>query len=333
MKQVRLGTSDISVAAIGLGCMGMSEFYGATNDQVSVLVLQRALELGVTMFDTADTYGAGHNETMVGAALKERGGAPVIATKFGIARKPGEYARRIDNSAAYIRQACEDSLRRLGTDTIDLYYAHRISADVPIEESVGVMADLVRSGKVRALGLCEVSADLLRRAHAVHPIAAVQSEYSVWSREPEIDLLPACRALGVSFVAYSPLGRGMSTGNIDTKTVFDDNDFRKIAPRFQPEHLAANLALLSALKALAVEKHCTPAQISLAWLLAQGNDIVAIPGTKQIGYLESNWQASHIALDAADLTRINQALPLGAASGARYPEAGRQGLETRKAAA
>jgi aryl-alcohol dehydrogenase-like predicted oxidoreductase len=329
MKQVTLGSSDISVSAIGLGCMGMSEFYGATDDAESSRVLRRALELGVTMFDTADTYGAGHNETLLAAALPARGGPAVVATKFGIARRPGEYARRIDNSAAYIRQACEDSLRRLGTDTIDLYYAHRLAPEVPVEETVGVMAELVRAGKVRALGLCEVSAETLARAHAVHPIAAVQSEYSLWSREPEAALLPACRRLGVAFVAYSPLGRGMLTGAIDAATVFDDNDFRNIAPRFQPEHRAANLALLSAVAAMAAAKRCTPAQIALAWLLAQGDDIVAIPGTKQVRYLESNLAAAAVALDAADLARLDAALPPGAASGARYPEAGRQGVAGR----
>lgn len=329
MRKVILGSSGIAVSAIGLGCMGMSEFYGATDDAESGRVLRRALELGVTMFDTADTYGAGHNETLVADALAGGGGSAVIATKFGIARRPGEYARRIDNSAAYIRQACEDSLRRLGTDTIDLYYLHRLAPDVPIEETVGTMAELVHAGKVRALGLCEVSAETLALAHAIHPIAAVQSEYSLWSREPEEALLPACRRLGVAFVAYSPLGRGMLTGAIDTNTVFDTNDFRNIAPRFQPEHRGTNLALLSAVRAMASDKDCTPAQIALAWLLARGDDIVAIPGTKRLRYLESNLGAAAIQLDAADLARLDAALPLGAASGARYPDAGRQGVAGR----
>lgn len=326
MKQKILGNSGISVSAIGLGCMGMSEFYGEINDDESTKVVQRASELGVTFFDTADTYGAGHNEILLAKALGKTSGKCFIATKFGISRKPGVYERRIDNSPQYIRQACEDSLRRLGVETIDLYYAHRLAPEVPIEETIGVMADLVRSGKVRALGLCEISGATLRLAQAVHPIAVVQSEYSLWNRDPELELLPACRELQVSFVAYSPLGRGMLTGGINANTVFADNDFRKIAPRFQSEHLDANLGLLEVVKAMAWEKQCTPSQISLAWLLAQGEDIIPIPGTKRIHYLEQNLAALNLTLDAADVERLNQALPIGAASGARYPVAGMKGL-------
>lgn len=326
MKQKMLGSSGISVSAIGLGCMGMSEFYGETNDDESTKVVQCAAELGVTFFDTADTYGAGHNEILLANALGKASGKCIIATKFGISRKPGMYERRIDNSPQYIRQACEDSLRRLGVETIDLYYAHRLAPEVPIEETIGVMADLVRSGKVRALGLCEISGKTLRQAQAVHPIAVVQSEYSLWNRDPELELLPTCRELQVSFVAYSPLGRGMLTGRINANTVFADNDFRKIAPRFQSEHLDANLGLLDVVKAMALEKQCTPSQISLAWLLAQGEDIIPIPGTKHIHYLEQNLAALNVTMSTADVQRLNQALPIGAASGARYPVAGMKGL-------
>lgn len=327
MKQKMLGSSGIPISAIGLGCMGMSEFYGETNDGESTKVLRRAAELGVTFFDTADTYGAGHNEILLAKALGKESGKCIIATKFGISRNPGIYERRIDNSPQYIRQACEDSLRRLGVETIDLYYAHRIAPEVPIEETIGVMADLVRSGKVRALGLCEISGKNLRQAQAVHPIAVVQSEYSLWNRDPELELLPTCRELQVSFVAYSPLGRGMLTGGINANTVFADNDFRKIAPRFQGKHLDANLRLLEAVKAMALAKQCTPSQISLAWLLAQGEDIIPIPGTKRIQYLEQNLAALSVTMDAADVQRLNQALPIGAASGARYPVAGMKGLD------
>ena len=327
MKQKILGSSGISISAIGLGCMGMSEFYGETNDDESTKVVQHAAELGVTFFDTADTYGAGHNETLLANALGKATGKYIIATKFGIDRKPGMYERRIDNSPQYIRQACDDSLRRLGVEAIDLYYIHRIAHDVPIEETIGVMADLVRSGKVRALGLCEVSGKTLRQAQAVHPIAVVQSEYSLWNRDPELELLPTCRELQVSFVAYSPLGRGMLTGGINANTVFADNDFRKIFPRFQSEHLEANLGMIKVVKEMALEKQCTPSQISLAWLLAQGEDIIPIPGTRHIHYLEQNLTALNVAMDAADVQRLNQALPVGAASGARYPEAGMKGLE------
>lgn len=327
MKQKMLGSSGIQISAIGLGCMGMSEFYGETNDNESTKVVQCAAELGVTFFDTADTYGAGHNEMLLAKALGNASGKCIIATKFGISRKPGMYERRIDNSPQYIRQACEDSLRRLGVETIDLYYAHRIAPEVPIEETIGVMAELVYSGKVRALGLCEVSGNSLRQAQAVHPIAVVQSEYSLWNRDPELELLPTCRDLQVSFVAYSPLGRGMLTGGINANTVFADNDFRKIAPRFQREHLEANLGLIEVVKEMALEKQCTPSQISLAWLLAQGEDIIPIPGTRHIHYLEQNLAALNVAMDAADVQRLNQALPVGAASGARYPEAGMKGLE------
>ena len=324
MKMSTLGNSGIAVSTIGLGCMGMSEFYGATDDAEALRVFERAGTLGVNFFDTADTYGAGHNETLLARALGNDKHA-VIATKFGISRAPGVYERRIDNSPAYIRQACEASLRRLGVETIDLYYAHRLAPGVVIEETVGVMAELVAAGKVRAIGLCEVDADALRRAHAVHPIAALQSEYSLWTRGPEETLLPACRELGITFVAYSPLGRGMLTGAIKADTVFAPGDFRRIAPRFQDDHLGDNLRLVEAVTTLAQEKQCTASQVALAWLLAQ-DGVIPIPGTKRVAYLEQNVGALSVQLDAADLERLNRAMPPGAAFGARYPEAGMQGL-------
>ena len=326
MKRSTLGHSGIAVSAIGLGCMGMSEFYGATDDAEAVRVIGRALELGVSFFDTADTYGAGHNEQLLARALGSGSGA-VVATKFGIARAPGVYERRIDNSPDYIMQACEASLRRLGGDTIDLHYAHRLADGVPVEETVGAMAELVAAGKVRALGLCEVAAATLRRAHAVHPIAAVQSEYSLWTRGPESALLPACRELGVAFVAYSPLGRGMLTGTIDAATVFAEGDFRRIAPRFQPGHRDANIRLVQAVTALAADKACSASQVALAWLLAQ-DGVIPIPGTKRRGYLEDNAGALAVCLSPAELDRLDRAMPPGAASGERYPEAGMRGLGT-----
>jgi aryl-alcohol dehydrogenase-like predicted oxidoreductase len=249
-----------------------------------------------------------------------------VATKFGIVRAPGDYARRIDNSPAYVRAACEASLGRLGVDTIDLYYCHRRNPEVPIEDMVGAMADLVREGKVRALGLSEVSAQTLRRAHAVHPIAAVQSEYSLWTRDPEAEVLPACRELGVGFVAYSPLGRGILTGAIATAADLAGDDFRRLSPRFQGDNLAANLALVDKVRAVAAAKGCTPGQVALAWLLAQGTDILPIPGTKRIKYLEDNVGAASVQLSDTELAALSAALPPGAAAGARYPDEGMKGL-------
>ncbi|MCW2245759.1 aryl-alcohol dehydrogenase-like predicted oxidoreductase [Azospirillum fermentarium] len=316
----------LAVSAIGLGCMGMSEFYGPTDDEQSLAVLARALDLGVTHFDTADMYGSGHNERLLARFLAGRRDGVVVATKFGIVRKPGDYARSLDTSPAYVRRACEESLARLGVDTIDLYYAHRLNRDVPVEDTVGAMADLVREGKVRALGLCEVSAATLRRAHAVHPIAAVQSEYSLWTRDVEDHVLPACRELGVSLVAYAPLGRGMLTGTVTSAGQLAENDFRRLSPRFQDGNLDANLALVEAVKRLAAAKGCTPGQVALAWLLAQGPDILPIPGTKRIAYLEENVGGASVSLGADEVAALSAALPRGAAAGDRYPAEGMKGL-------
>lgn len=326
MEQRKIGSSSLSVAAIGLGCMGMSEFYGPTDDVQSLATLERALELGVTHFDTADMYGSGHNEQLLGRFLAGKRDRVVVATKFGIVRQPGVYARTIDNSPAYVQAACEASLKRLGIETIDLYYVHRRNPDVPVEDLVGAMADLVRQGKVRALGLSEVSGDTLRRAHAVHPIAAVQSEYSLWTRDVEGDVLPVCRDLGVSLVAYSPLGRGMLTGAIAKTDDLAEGDFRRMNPRFQGANMDANQHLVDKVRALAAAKDCTPGQVALAWLLAQGSNILPIPGTKRIAYLEDNVGAAAIALTADEVAQLNAALPPGAASGERYPSEGMKGL-------
>lgn len=328
MHQRSLGTSGLHVSALGLGCMGMSEFYGPTDEAQSLTTLARAVELGVTFLDTADMYGSGHNETLLGRFLAKDSirSQVVLATKFGIVRQPGQYSRTIDTSPAYVAQACDASLKRLGVEVIDLYYAHRINPDIPIEETVGAMADLVRQGKVRALGLSEVSAATLRRAHAVHPIACVQSEYSLWTRDPESLILPTCRELGVSFVAYSPLGRGMLTGTITKADDLDQGDFRRMNPRFQGENLDHNLGLVQAVRALAAAKGVQPGQIALAWLLAQGSDIIPIPGTKRIKYLEENVQAESLTLNVDDLATLNRALPPGSAAGDRYPSEGMKGL-------
>lgn len=326
MEQRKIGGSGLTVSALGLGCMGMSEFYGPTDEAQSLATLERALDLGVTHFDTADMYGSGHNETLLGRFVAGRRDRVVIATKFGIVRQPGQYARSIDTSPAYVKQACEASLKRLGIDTIDLYYAHRRNPEIPIEDTVGAMAELVKEGKVRALGLSEVSAATLRRAYAVHPIAAVQSEYSLFTRDPEAEVLPTCRELGISFVAYSPLGRGMLTGAIAKAEDLAQTDFRRMSPRFQGDNLDANLHLVDNVRELAAAKGCTPGQVALAWLLAQGPDILPIPGTKRIKYLEDNAGAASVHLGVDELARLNAALPPGAAAGERYPAEGMKGL-------
>jgi aryl-alcohol dehydrogenase-like predicted oxidoreductase len=320
----KIGSNGLAVFPVGLGCMGMSEFYGKTDDTESLATLEAAFEQGVTFYDTADMYGFGHNEELLAKFIRGKRGQLTLATKFGIVRKPGEYARTIDNSPAYIRKACEASLTRLGVDVIDLYYAHRISHDVPLEESIGALGDLVTQGKVRAIGLSEVSAQTLRKAHAIHPVSAVQTEYSLWSRDPELEVLPACRELGVTFVPYSPLGRGFLTGAFQLSQ--DPTDFRKHLPRFQGENGDKNASIVDAVKQMAGEKGCTPAQLALAWLLAQGEDIVPIPGTRRIKYLTENIGAANVSLSADELQRIDTALPAGMAAGQRYPDEGMKGL-------
>ncbi|MBA5686267.1 aldo/keto reductase [Rugamonas apoptosis] len=324
MQQRKIG--DMTVSALGLGCMGMSEFYGATDDAQSLATLESAYGAGVTLYDTADCYGAGHNEQLLGRFLRGKQGRVHVATKCGLVRAPGEYARRIDNSAAYIRQACEASLSRLGVERIDLYYLHRLNlAQTPLEESMGALAGLVREGKIGAIGLSEVSAATLRRAAALHPVAAVQSEYSLWTREPEQGVLDACREVGAAFCAYSPLGRGFLTGAYAATR--DSADCRSFNPRFADEHLGSNQRIVACVRALAADKGCTPAQLALAWLLAQGEHIVPIPGTKRIAYLHDNLGALAVRLSADDCARIGAVLPPGMASGARYSEAGMAGLD------
>lgn len=322
MSPRHLGSHGLVVSGQGLGCMGMSEFYGARDDTESIATIERALELGCNFLDTADIYGPYLNEELVGRAIRGRREQVVVATKFGILRDPANpVIRGISGRPAYVREACEGSLRRLGVDVIDLYYQHRVDPDTPIEETVGAMAELVRAGKVRHLGLSEAAPATLRRAHAVHPISALQSEYSLWTRDPEAGALAACRELGVGFVAYSPLGRGFLSGEIARFEDLAPGDYRRSQPRFQGENFQKNLDLVARVRAIAKEKGATPAQLALAWVLAQGNDVVPIPGTKRRKYLEQNLAASGITLTRDDLTRINAAAPRGATAGERYPAA------------
>lgn len=326
MQTRKLGAQGLQVAALGLGCMGMSEFYGATNEAESIRTIHRALDLGVTMLDTADMYGVGANEELVGRAVQGRRGQVVLATKFGNVRGQDGSFQGIDGSPQYVKQACDASLRRLRVDCIDLYYQHRVDPNTPIEETAGAMAELVQAGKVRFLGLSEAAADTVRRAHAVHPIAALQTEYSLWSRDPETELLPTLRELGIGFVPYSPLGRGFLTGQIKT---FDDlapDDFRRHAPRFQGANFQKNLDLVHQLEELAAQKGCTPAQLSLAWLLVQGPNIVPIPGTRRVATLEQNLGTLDVTLSAAELAQIDAVAPQGAATGERYPAAAMNAL-------
>lgn len=327
MQQRKLG--GLEVSALGLGCMGMSEFYGPRDEAESLATLQRAMELGVNFFDTADMYGPFTNERLVGRALRGRRDQVVIATKFGIVRGEDSGWRGYRADPAYVRAACESSLERLGVDHIDLYYLHRVDPKVPVEETVGAMAELVGEGKVRFLGLSEVAPSTLRRAHRVHPISAVQSEYSLWSRDPEDGVLAACRELGVGFVAYSPLGRGFLTGQIRRFEDLAPDDFRRNQPRFQGENFERNLELVRAVQMLAAERGCTPAQLALAWVLAQGEDLVPIPGTKRVKYLEENLGALQVSLAPGDLARLEAVLPKGGAAGDRYPEASLRVLDSR----
>lgn len=325
-----LGPQQQPVSAIGLGCMGMSEFYGTSDDAESLRTLARALELGINFFDTADTYGLGHNESLLGQFLKAGGPARrrqlVVASKFGIVREAGKYERRIDNSPAYIQRACEASLQRLGVEQIDLYYCHRRNPAVPIEDMVGAMAALVAAGKVRQIGLSEVSAATLRRAAAVHPIAAVQSEYSLWTRDPENEMLATCAELGTSFVAYSPLGRAFLTGTVNPEKL-PETDFRKNNPRFQGEAEQANRQLVAQLTAFAAARRLSNAQVALAWLLAKHPHVIPIPGTRRIAYLEQNVAALAYPLNAAEVAELDTLFDPAQIVGQRYPEAGMAGIE------
>jgi len=321
MKQRTLGKSGLTVSAVGLGCMGMSEFYGPADEATSMETIQRALDLDVTFLDTADMYGVGHNEELVGRAIAGRRDEVILATKFGIRRGDGR-DRRIDSSPEYARSAIDVSLKRLGVDHVDLYYLHRRNPEVPVEETVGAMAELVAAGKVRHVGLSEVNADTLRRAHAVHPITALQSEYSLWTRDIENEVLPTARELGIGLVAYSPVGRGFLTGTITSADDLAPDDFRRFNPRFQGENLRRNLALVERVRDVAAQVGCTPVQLALAWLLSCGDDIVPIPGTKRVKYLEENAAAVDIELTPEQVLALDDALPAVGVAGDRYDEAG-----------
>jgi aryl-alcohol dehydrogenase-like predicted oxidoreductase len=318
----RLGAHGLEVSALGLGCMGMSEFYGDRDEAESVATINRAIDLGVSFLDTADMYGVGANEELVGRVVRERREWVVVATKFGNVRGEDGSFRGVNGRPEYVRQACDASLKRLGLDFIDLYYQHRVDPQVPIEETVGAMAELVTAGKVKYLGLSEAAPATIRRAHAVHPISALQTEYSLWSRDPEEAVLPTVRELGIGFVPYSPLGRGFLTGQFKSQDDLPADDYRRNSPRFQGEAFGRNLELVAEVERMAADKGCTSAQLALAWVLAQGEDIVPIPGTKRRTYLEDNLGALDVSLSPDDLARIDQILPPGAAAGTRYPEAG-----------
>jgi len=317
MQRRKLG-AGLEVSAMGLGCMGMSDFYAGRDEAEAIATIHRALELGVDFLDTADIYGIGRNEELVGRAIRGRRDKVIVATKFGNVRGEDGRFLGVNGKPEYVRQCCEASLHRLGVDVIDLYYQHRVDPETPIEDTVGAMAELVRAGKVRCLGLSEAAPATIRRAHAVHPIAALQTEYSLWSREPEDEILPTVRELGIGFVPYSPLGRGFLTGRFRSVDDFEPDDYRRNSPRFQGENFRKNLELVDEINAIAADKRCAASQLALAWVLAQGNDIVPIPGTKRRKYLEENVGALEVRLTQADLERIDRVLPLGVAAGERY---------------
>jgi aryl-alcohol dehydrogenase-like predicted oxidoreductase len=320
MDTRKLGTQGLEVSELGLGCMGMSEFYGTADEGEAIATIQRALELGVNFLDTADMYGPFTNERLVGEAIAGRRDDVVLATKFGNERREDGSRVGINGKPEYVHSACEASLQRLGVDVIDLYYQHRVDTSVPIEETVGAMAELVAQGKVRYLGLSEAAPETIRRAHAVHPISALQTEYSLWSRDPEAEILPTVRELGIGFVPYSPLGRGFLTGRLHSLDDLEENDFRRFGPRFQGENFERNLELVRRVEDIAEQKGVTPGQLALAWVLHQGDDIAPIPGTKRRSYLEENVAAADVELTEEDLRRLDEAAPVGAAAGDRYPD-------------
>ena len=322
IERRKLGRGGLEVSALGLGCMGMSEFYVGGTEAESIATIHRALELGINFLDTADMYGPFKNEELVGRAIRGRRDEVVIATKFGNVRDEKGAFLGISGKPDYVRKACDGSLKRLGLDTIDLYYQHRVDRSVPIEETVGAMAELVKAGKVRYLGLSEAAPETIRRAHKVHPIAALQTEYSLWSRDPEDEILPTIRELGIGFVAYSPLGRGFLSGRFRRPEDLPEGDYRRNAPRFQGENFKKNLELVERVNGIAKQKKCTPSQLALAWVLARGKDIVPIPGTTTRKHLEENVAATEIVLTSEDLRRIDEVAPKGAAAGLRYPEQG-----------
>jgi aryl-alcohol dehydrogenase-like predicted oxidoreductase len=322
MQIKALGSQGLEASELGLGCMGMSDFYGSRNDEESTRVIQHAYELGINFFDTADMYGPYTNEILVGKAIKPFRKDCTVATKFGIVRDPNDPSRRgVNGKPEYVRSSCENSLKRLEVEVIDLYYLHRKDPDTPIEETVGAMSELVKEGKVRGIGLSEVNADTLRKAHAVHPITALQSEYSLWTREPEDGILDTCRELGIAFVAYSPLGRGFLTGQIKKFEDFEEGDYRRFSPRFLGENFDKNLQLVQKIEVMAKSKGCTPSQLALAWVMSQGDQVFPIPGTKRMKYLQENVGALDVKLSPEELKDIDAIAPKGVAAGSRYPEA------------